>query len=175
MLQFTCIGNLGSNAELHTENGNTFVSFKLAHNERYTRQDGSVVDKTSWVSCIMNGDGRGIMEYLTKGQLVYVCGDGEVRTYHSQQQRCMVAGINIRVRQIQLLGSRPDAVPRTLFDTDGVQVDVTKHYFAGGKKSCELSDRQGNIYKVDAAGWVTAPQPQQAQPQQAQQSEYKGF
>lgn len=155
MLQFTVIGNIGGNAELREENGNKFVTFKVAHNERYTRADGTSVDTTVWVSCVLNGDGGGLLQYLTKGQLVFVCGDGNVRTYHSKTAGRLVAGIDIRVRQIQLLGNKADEVPRVLFTEDGTAVTVNKYYHAGVKKQTLLLDRSGQTYTADKHGWIT--------------------
>lgn len=155
MLQFTVIGNIGGNAELHEENGQKFVSFKVAHNERYVTANGEQRDTTVWVSCVLNGDANNLLPYLVKGQLVFVSGDGSVRTYHSKTQRALVAGVNIRVRTIQLLGSRADAMPRYLFDGDGVQVELAKYYNATGKTNCLLYDATGREYNVDANGWVT--------------------
>lgn len=157
MLQFSVVGNLGGDAELHQENGVSYVSFKVAHNERYQKSDGNTVDKTLWVSCIINGDAGNLRQYLVKGQQVYVSGDGDIRTYHSQQQRCMVAGINIRVRHIELLGARPDAVPQSLIDDEGIIYRVNKFYNIDTAKGKTLHDRAGNTFMVDENGWVTTP------------------
>lgn len=154
MLQFTAIGNIGGNAELREENGNKFVTFKVAHNERYTRQDGTSVDTTIWVSCVLNGDGGGLLQYLVKGQLVYVCGEGNVRTYHSKTAGRLVAGIDIRVRQIQLLGSKADDVPKVLFTEDGTAVQTKKYYHTAEAKETALFDKQGTKYIVDDNGWI---------------------
>lgn len=154
MLQISVIGNIGANAELHTENGNNFVTFKVAHNERYVDAKGQQHDKTDWISCVLNGDGGKLREYLVKGTTVFVSGDAEVRTYHSQQQRALVAGINVRVRSISLVGGKVDQVPSVLFDTDGVQVNVMKCFFAPDKKKATLFDRAGNQYTTDKQGWV---------------------
>lgn len=161
MLKFEVIGNLGGNAELHQENGTEFVTFKVAHNERYVKADGQSVDKTVWVSCVLNGRADGLLPYLVAGQQVYVSGDGSTRTYHSKTQRCLVAGIDIRVRQIQLIGGRPDGVPSVLFDSDGVQVNVVKYYQAVGKKNTTLLDRRGVEYTVDNNGWLGCATDQQ--------------
>lgn len=164
MLQFTAIGNIGGDAEFHNENGNSYVSFKVAHNERYTRADGSQVDKTLWVSCILNGDATNLRQYLVKGQLVYVSGDGDVRTYHSQTQHQMVAGVNIRVRQIQLLGSRPDGMPSYVIDEEGKTYNVQKFYNIGKTKLTEVHDNRGNRFNVDKNGWLSS-MTEQEQPQ----------
>lgn len=157
MFQFTVIGNLGGNAELHRENGNEFITFRVGHNERRTNSDGSTVDNTVWVSCILNGNGGNILQYLVKGQRVCVIGDGSLRTYHSEKQRRLVAGSNLFVRSIELLGSRPDGVPSALFDQDGVQHNVGKYYYVPDFQAGYLYDRSGNAYTVDANGWVHPP------------------
>lgn len=157
MFQFTVIGNLGGNAELHRENGNEFITFRVGHNERRTNSDGSTVDNTVWVSCILNGNGGNLLQYLVKGQRVCVIGDGSLRTYHSEKQRRLVAGSNLFVRSIELLGSRPDGVPSALFDQDGVQHNVGKYYYVPDFRAGYLYDRSGNAYTVDASGWVTPP------------------
>lgn len=155
MLQLQVIGNIGGDAELHRENGNEFVTFKVAHNDRWTDAQGVVRETTTWVSCVWSGNGGNLLQYLKKGQNVYAVGDAEVRQYHSQVQRQLVAGLNLRVRFLQLVGSRPDAVPSVLFDTDGVEVRVDKYFFTTDKKDCKLISRDGKEYVVDKKGWVT--------------------
>lgn len=155
------IGNIGANAELRTENGNTFVTFKVAHNERWTTADGQQHDTTTWISCVLNGDAGRLLQYLVKGALVFVSGEPSVRTYHSQAQRCMVAGIDLRVRVINLVGGRADNFPSYLFDKDGVQHDVTKYYNVPGTTDATLYDKDGNEYTTDANGWVSKNYPKQ--------------
>lgn len=157
MLQFQVIGNIGGNAELHKENGNEFVSFKVAHNERYTDAQGNQRDTTIWVSCILNGNGGNLFPYLVKGQQVYVSGDGDVRTYHSAVHHQLVAGLNVRVRQIQLIGNQPEPVPSRLYDADGVEVRVNKYYQAVGVKNKTLNGRDGTVFSVDKNGWISKP------------------
>lgn len=156
MLSLSVIGNVGSNAELRNENGNEFVTFKVAHNDRWTDSQGVVHDKTLWVSCVMNGNQSKLAQYLVKGTQVFVMGDAEVRTYHSQQARAMVAGINLRVRQIQLIGGKPDAVPSVLFDKNGREVRVSKLFYAPDAKENHVFSRSGDEYVVDSCGWVYA-------------------
>ena len=72
MFKATIIGNLGANAELHNENGSEFVTFKVAHNERFKSKDGTTNERSVWVSCILNGRADGLMPYLVKGATVAV-------------------------------------------------------------------------------------------------------
>lgn len=166
MLTTIVIGNLGANAEFHSENGNEFVSFKVAHTDRYKDSNGQDMDETVWVSCVLNGRADKLLQYLTKGTKVCVVGDASVRTYHSKKMQRLVAGINVFVRQIELIGARPDAVPPYLFDTDGVQHNVTKYFFCQDIKNQPLFDKDGTAYTVNADGWVFPPQPQQQEGEQ---------
>lgn len=154
MLSLSVLGNIGGNAELREENGNKFVTFKVAHNERYTNQQGIETEKTMWVSCVLNGDGGNLFPYLVRGQQVYVSGDADVRVYHSAAAHSLVAGINLRVRSIQLVGARPDAVPSVLFDEQGREVRVVKYYHTDMVTNAQVTTRDGRQFKVDDKGWV---------------------
>lgn len=161
MLTTIVIGNLGANAEFHSENGNEFVSFKVAHTDRYKGSDGQDKEETVWVSCVLNGRADKLLQYLTKGTKVCVVGDASVRTYHSKKMQRLVAGVNVFVRQIELIGARPDAVPPYLFDENGIQHNVTKCFFCLDIKDQPLFDRDGVEYKVTKDGWVFPPQPKE--------------
>lgn len=155
MLQVQLIGNIGADAEVKVTDGHEFVSFRVAHNDSYTDANGNKVDKTQWIDCTMNcASGRpAVLPYLKGGTLVYVVGSLSTRVYSSAKDRCMKAGINIHVQRLELLGGQVDAVPRRLYTTDGVQVDITKHYLAG-EKSATLVDTRGRQYVTDKQGWV---------------------
>lgn len=173
MLTTIVIGNLGANAEFHSENGNEFVSFKVAHTNRYKGSDGQDKEETVWVSCVLNGRADKLLQYLVKGTKVCVVGDASVRTYHSKKMQRLVAGVNVFVRQIELIGARPDAVPPYLFDTEGVQHNITKCFFCLDVKDQPLFDRDGAEYKVTKDGWVFPPMPkeQEEKPLQAESGE----
>lgn len=151
----TIIGNLGANAELRNENGKSFVTFRVADTQRSVNAEGVIHESTSWVSCLLNGENKGLLPYLIKGQKVCVIGDATVRTYHSKTQRALVAGVNLFVRQIELIGAKPDDVPGFLFDNQGREVRVGKYYYAAEVRNTTLFDRSNNEYQVDAQGWVT--------------------
>lgn len=173
MLTTIVIGNLGANAEFHSENGNEFVSFKVAHTNRYKGSDGQDKEETVWVSCVLNGRADKLLQYLTKGTKVCVIGDASVRTYHSKKMQRLVAGVNVFVRQIELIGARPDAVPPYLFDENGVQHDITKFFYCSDIRDQSLFDKDGSEYKVTKDGWVFTPLPQEQEekPLQAESGE----
>lgn len=155
MFKATIIGNLGANAELHNENGSEFVTFKVAHNERFKSKDGSVNERSVWVSCILNGRADGLMPYLVKGATVAVFGDLRLKTYHSAKMHSLVAGADLFVRSIDLVGSRPDTIPSRLYDTDGIEHSISKWYYCDTAKGRQLLTQSGDMYTVDANGWVS--------------------
>ena len=149
MLQFQAIGNLGADAKVVNENGKQFVSFNVGHNDRWRGQDGVEHESTT---------------FLKKGRLVFVEGKGSARVYSSEKARGMVAGLNIMVDRLELVGAAPDEVPRQLFDNDGVVHQVTR-YFWTDRKAClpegpddaralELHAADGGIFLVGPKGFI---------------------
>lgn len=157
MLQAQLIGNLGATAEVKSVDGRKFITFRVADSRSYTDAAGNKVSQTDWIDCTMNyGDSEpAILKYLVSGQTVYVQGPISKRVYSSMKDRCMKAGITIHVREIELIGGTPDAIPKVLYTQDGVQVDITKWYYAGGLKNQILLSRSGGLFQADANGWVT--------------------
>lgn len=161
MLQTTIIGYLGADAEVKNQNGKEFTTMRIAHTSKWT--DGNNVDheETIWVDCIMNGSGK-VVDYLKKGQLVYVSGNTTLRVYSSAKDRCMKAGLTINVKTIELLGSKVDEIPSTLYKEEGgEQVELKKFYFCAelvrkpkDPEAIYLVDKKGRRYIVDREGLV---------------------
>lgn len=170
MLKFALIGNLGSDARVEEHNGHKFVSFNVAHNDRYQGADGTMTESITWVSCALNGDGGKLLPYLVKGRQVYVEGKGSTRVYSSPTLRRIVAGLNIAVDRIELIGGQVDAVPRSLVDNEGTIHTVHKAYYLeqneakelGAKKNAPvtISSVDGRLFNVDGLGWVTPVSPE---------------
>ena len=163
MLKLQIIGNLGADAELRREQGSQFVSLSIAHTER--RKDANGVDRETitWVSATINGDGGNLLPYLKKGTKVYAYGDVGLRLYNSEKDRRMKAGLNLYIRNIELIGAQGDEVPRELTDIDGVLHKVGKYYYCDTAKGITLYNRSGQEFRVDNQGWVTVV----AQPESA--------
>lgn len=165
MLQFTIIGNLGADARIEEANGRKFVSFSIGHNESWQDADGKSHDRTQWISCALNGDGGNLLPYLVKGRTVFVQGRGSTRVYSSPKEHRMVAGLNLSVDRLELIGSQPDQVPRQLFDADGVMHRVNKAYYVSddeakalgvsSKKTAMLQTQDGRLFEVQNHGWIT--------------------
>ncbi len=101
MLQIEIIGNLGQDAEIKEFNGQRYISFSIAHTESFTDARGERQKRTVWVSCLKYGE-NGVINYLKKGTSVFVRGDLSVKMYSTNGT--LQAGINCRVKELQLLG-----------------------------------------------------------------------
>ena len=155
MNRFEVIGNLGADAEVKTENGKKFVSIRIADTRVRTKGDGTKVEETTWISATINGDGGNLLPYLVKGAKVSAIGEIVVHTYHSEKQRALVAGIKLFIRDISLISTNVDEVPRDLYDCDGVAHRVSKYYYCDTKKEATMYSRSGDEFISDANGWVT--------------------
>lgn len=189
MLQISLIGYIGAQAEVKNADGRKFTTFRVANTERWKDASGNTKEHTDWHDCVLDGE-PDVVKYLKQGTLVYVQGYQRLRVYSSQKERCMKAGSSISVRQIELLGGRPDALPRQLVNPeDGSLVDVVKWYHCPalvrgkGKTSPEyiqllnpkggetyLADRNGFVWVQDAAGQLIQAGQQPAVASSTQQS-----
>lgn len=158
MLKVCFIGTLGADCEKKTaaETGSKFTTFRAAHNDSWTDDAGEEHKRTMWVDCVMN-DWPKVAEYLKQGTQIYCEGSVSLRVYSSPQDRCMKAGMTIKVQKIELLGGRNDVVPRELIDpmtNDVHQVD--KYYNVQTARNTQLTDKHGNLYNIDGDGWVVS-------------------
>lgn len=159
MLQCTLIGNIGANAEIKAADGREFVTFRVAHNESFKSADGTKTETSIWIDCTMScTNGRpAVLPYLVKGATVCVMGNVSLRVYSSEKDRCMKAGMTIHVQRIELISGQSDSVPRRLYTSDGVMVEVSKYYHAQTNEQ-SLTDRRGNVYTVAEGGWIAPAQ-----------------
>lgn len=162
MLQVTLIGNLGADAKFQSVNGHDFTTFRVAHTDKWKDDAGQVHESTTWVDCIMDGRPK-VIEYLLKGQMVYVSGSCKLRVYSSEKDRCMKAGLTINVGRVELLAGKSDDVPSKLYKGDEpVPYAVRKwyniaDYGAHGREDspCELHSESGKLFLCDENGWVS--------------------
>lgn len=109
MFNVEVIGNLGANAERKAYNGRPFVTFRVAHSNKWTnRNTGEITEETIWVSCILNGDGGALFPYLKKGTKVFVRGMATLSVFSSPKTKSMQAGVNLNVHEVELCGSTKD-------------------------------------------------------------------
>lgn len=177
--QIIC-GNLGADAEYKCESGHEFVKFNVADSRRWTDAEGKEHDETTWVSCILNGKAENLMPYLKKGQKVLCMGTSSTRVYSSEKFRRMVAGINLRVDRIELVGGSSDEVPKKLATQDGYLFSTMRVYFIDNEARRALQPEKGNgFYAYDERGrsyYVynngnVVPVPQEQAPAQSNQNQ----
>lgn len=161
MLQATIIGHLGADAQVKNNNAKQFTTFRIAHTDKWTDEAGTVHANTMWVDCIINGVSS-VVQYLKKGQLVYLTGSVSLRVYSSAKDKCMKAGMTINVRQVELLAGKADEVPSVLYDAnDGERVDVQKLYHASSLVRTEdetelypLVSKTGDRFVCNRSGFI---------------------
>lgn len=122
-------GNLGADAEFRNENGNEFIKFNVGVTDRYEKQDGTTVERVTWYGCILNGRQEKLLPYLRKGTRVFVRGEQKLRVYSSEKDRAMKAGANVSVRELELIGGKPELVPAELCDENGLLYKTLKFYW----------------------------------------------
>jgi single-strand DNA-binding protein len=80
------IGHLGADPESRfTTSGNAVTNFNLATNESWKSAEGEIKDKTEWHRVVMFGKmAETAVEYMKKGQLVYVEGRLQTRSWEDK-------------------------------------------------------------------------------------------
>lgn len=162
MFRIEVIGNLGADAQIKGEGERKFISFNVAHTDRWRDDDGTTHESTQWVSCIINDVNSKVLPYLLKGKSVYVRGEGRLRAFSSEKERKWVAGVTVNVREIELIGGQVDPVPARLAMKDGTLLNIYKAFYIDptiDKKPTELYDGAMNKFAVDKNGFVTRMQP----------------
>lgn len=153
MFLATVIGHLGADAEVKDYNGKKFVSFRVAHSERFRSQSGEDKERTQWVSCALNGDGGNLLQYLKRGQQVAVIGDVTLGLANSQVMRSMVPTCNIHVVSIELLGSSPsNDIPRQLATESGQLINTLKFFSLSQEEFNAVNPNHENIFLFGTRG-----------------------
>lgn len=103
MIKVMIIGNLGADAVTKNINGVVYTSFSVAHSVKSA--DGT--EKTTWVDCLMRG-GDKLLQYLRKGQCVWVFGDVDCKIYDSAKYHCKMISWSCFVNNVRLCGASPE-------------------------------------------------------------------
>ena len=80
------------------------INFSVAHSERYKDSQGNQKERTTWVECAYWTDKAALVPYLRKGQLVFVEGVPELRTF-TRNDGSPGSALSLRVFGVRLLGS----------------------------------------------------------------------
>ena len=177
MLKVELIGNLGADVEIKSANGSEFAAFRVADTTKYKTQQGEDREVTNWVDCTMNNIESKVLPYLKAGVKVFVRGNANLRVYSSKKDRCMKAGLQVSVSEVELCGGSSDIVPRQVIDPEsGAIFNTAKYYWCdaptkGMKKedTKHLVDARGNDYLMNNQGFV-APIPQETSEESAGES-----
>ena len=102
MVQIELIGNIGADAQVVNTNGASFVSFRVAENRQVNGQE-----QTMWYECTMNNYSEKLLQYLKRGQCVFVRGLPRFRIFDSAKYHCKMVGVTIMVNELQLVGAQP--------------------------------------------------------------------
>lgn len=109
MIKMSIIGNLGKDAEVHMHGSEVCINFSVAHTDRYKDANGTVIQNPTWVSCSWWTDKQVIVQYLKKGQTVFIEGIPEAKLWNDKKTGQPKAFLNMRVLGLQLVGgNRPD-------------------------------------------------------------------
>lgn len=104
MLKAEIIGNLGDDAKVMQGNFKPFTSMNVAHQRKFTKQDGTPVAETIWVNVVINWDSSKLLPYLKKGTKVFCRGAVRLRTFTGHDGMTH-AGIDIMADDVELCGS----------------------------------------------------------------------
>jgi single-strand DNA-binding protein len=108
-------GNLGQNPELrYTAQGTPVCNFSVASNRRWTDNEGSMQEETTWFRISAWGKlGETCNQYLEKGRLVLVEGrltpdkeTGGPRIWEDKNGTAM-AGYEVTAQEVRFLPGRP--------------------------------------------------------------------
>ncbi|MHB8797588.1 MAG: single-stranded DNA-binding protein [Thermoanaerobaculia bacterium] len=105
------VGHLGADPEMKAlPSGMQMAKLRIATSETWTdKTSGQRQEKTEWHNVIVYDKLAGICErYLSKGQLVFIEGSIQTRSWddkESGQKRYMT---EIKARDMRMLGGRPD-------------------------------------------------------------------
>lgn len=171
MFKAEAIGNLGADAEVRESNGSKFISFRIAHSEKWEGNEGESHERTQWIDVTMNNAESKVFPYLKQGVKVFVRGNATLRTYSSPKERKILAGIQINALEVELCGGTAEAVPRELINPNTSEVLATSKLYwipqfpKGLKKeeTLELIDKKGMPYVMDFHGFVA---PKMVEPQE---------
>jgi len=109
MLKVQIIGHLGQDAILKTFNNVNYVSFSVAHSEKFKDNQGNERETTQWVSCLKRvSEDSKLQTYMKKGTKVYVEGSLSAKIFESQANAKAQVALNCNVSHLELLSSKPE-------------------------------------------------------------------
>ena len=100
------IGRLGKDPEVrYTAGGQAVANFSVATDESYKNKEGEKVQKTEWMNIVMWGKLAEVaQQYLKKGQLVYLEGKLQTRSWEDKQTGAKTYTTEIVAQTLKMLG-----------------------------------------------------------------------
>ena len=100
------IGRLGKDPEVrYTAGGQAVANFSVATDESYKNKEGEKVQKTEWMNIVMWGKLAEVaQQYLKKGQLVYLVGKLQTRSWEDKQTGAKKYTTEIVAQTLKMLG-----------------------------------------------------------------------
>lgn len=162
MFKVIAIGNLGADAEIKESNGSKFITFRIAHSDRWETENGEKRERTQWIDVIISNAESKVFPFLKQGVKVYVRGNASLRVYSSPKERMMVCGVTVNAQDVELCGGIADDVPRELINPATSEIIKTQRLYwspdcpKGMKKEekIDLIDRKGNVFQMDYHGFL---------------------
>ncbi|MCS6845692.1 MAG: single-stranded DNA-binding protein [Caldilineales bacterium] len=116
------VGHLGRDPEMrYTPSGQPVTSFSVASTRRWTTQDGTQQEKTTWFRVTAWGKLAELCnQYLSKGRLVLVEGDIDVSAWRSQDGEPR-ASLELTARNVRFLGGRDAGTAPGAFPAAGAE------------------------------------------------------
>ncbi len=108
MIKMQIIGHLGKDAEINIHGTNSVINFSVAHTEKYKDSSGTIINKTTWISCAWWTEKTNIAQYLKKGTQIYAEGQPEVKMWRDNQSGENKCGLNLREFSVQILGGKKE-------------------------------------------------------------------
>ncbi|MCB0110243.1 MAG: single-stranded DNA-binding protein [Caldilineaceae bacterium] len=108
--QLTLVGYLGADPEMRfTQSGVPVANANLATSRRWTANDGTPQEKTTWFRLSWwNKAAETASQYLKKGSKILVIGEIEQARPWTDRDGNLQATIEVRVHQFKFLDSRSD-------------------------------------------------------------------
>ena len=111
MLQYNKVdiaGNLVADIELrYTNDGTPVGTLRLAANEKFKRQDGTVKESVTWINCVLWGKtAENCNQYRKKGDPVLVEGKLQSRNWEDKEGNKR-STIEIVAHKVHFLNSKP--------------------------------------------------------------------
>ena len=118
------VGNLGQDPESRfTPQGTAVTNLSVATNESWKDQNGDIQERTEWHRVVMYGRmAETAVEYMRKGQMVYVEGRLNTREWEDQNQ-VKRKTTEIRCDNFTMLGRRGDGTPQNSGTGNSEKVD----------------------------------------------------